>query len=86
MYESKGEVYPNLNFSTQPQTLPITQTVQTVQTDRNTKIHPYITDQIIKMLVCNGGRFLDPLISNLQLDSYMLNGGAKTYEFGYYTI
>jgi hypothetical protein len=50
------------------------------------KINPENTDYIIQLLTGNGGRKLDPLISDLESDSFMLFGRAYPQEFGYYTL
>lgn len=50
------------------------------------KINPNNTDYIIQLLTGNGGRKLDPLLSDLESDSFMLFGRAYPQEFGYYTL
>ena len=44
------------------------------------------TGDIIQLLAGNSGRKLDPLVSDLFSDSYMLYGRAKPKEFGFYTL
>jgi hypothetical protein len=50
------------------------------------KIHPEKIDYIIQLVTGNGGRMLDPLLSDLESDSFMLFGRAYPQEFGYYTL
>lgn len=59
----------------------------TTTTIRHTmKIDPKNTDYIIQLITGNGGRMLDPLLSDLESDSFLLFGRAYPQEFGYYTL
>jgi hypothetical protein len=49
-------------------------------------INPKNTDYIIQLVTGNGGRKLDPLLSDLESDSFLLFGRAYPEEFGYYTL
>jgi hypothetical protein len=52
----------------------------------NIKISKEKNDYIIQLLAGNGGRMLDPLMSDLFTDSVLLFGKSRHNEFGYYKI